>query len=359
MSNVKDMFSKPSLSDLATKLVSLYNTFPSDIFIQKIFNDNWDNLEMFARMSHIAKALSQTLPVNFVTSLGSINTIIPSCNTAQGMVLMHYISECGLEHLNESTKTIANITKHTTGEFAVRPFIDKYPDEMLHIMMDWTKSEDEHVRRLASEGSRLAIPWGGRLQTVKKKPGYALPILEAIKDDPSEYVRKSVANNLNELSKIAPDLVVTTGQRWLNGGSKNTEKIIKHACRTMLKKAYPPVLELFGLAKPMGISVKILSCTAITRLNDDLTFSFEINNESAEGMKIRIGYDIGFIKANGQLKFKENRISERNCPPGKILITRKHTINETSSRRIYPGLHELIITINGNEMAKTTFEIVE
>lgn len=113
----------------------------------------------------------------------------------------------------------------------------------------------------------MAIPWGSKLQTVNKKHDYAILILEILKDDPSEYVRKSVGNNLNELSKVAPELVVSIGQKWMSSGTKNTNQIVKNACRTLLKKAYPPAMELFGLANPVGISVNLLSASRKVKIN--------------------------------------------------------------------------------------------
>jgi len=355
MSNVKDMFSKPAISDLGNKIQKYYKDFKTDTFIQAVFNEDWESLELFARMTHIAEVLGEMFN-DYNKSLEIIYSLLPECDMAQGMVFPQYIAVNGLDKLTESAAALAKITQYSTCEFAVRPFIDKYPEQMFDILFDWSKSDNEHVRRLASEGTRLAIPWGSRLQTVKNKPDYAIPILENLKDDPAEYVRKSVANNLNELSKIAPDLVVKIAGEWMNG-SKNTQWIVKHACRTMLKKAHPPVMDLFGLTEPAGISVKLITASPKIKLNDDLAFSFEITNETSDNIKIRIGYDIGFIKSNGKINYKANKISERLCKPGITSIERKHKIFETSSRKIYPGRHELKITINGCVMAETEFMI--
>ena len=353
MSNVKDMYSKPIVCELGEKIRRVHNSFDTDKFVSNVFNDEWEQLELFARITHIAKILDNMLS-DYTESLALFCAIIPDCNTAQGMVFPQYVAVNGLDKLDESAAALEKITEYSTCEFAVRPFIDKYPQHMFEILMSWSKSDNEHIRRLASEGTRFAIPWGARLQTVKDNPSYAIPILENLKDDPAEYVRKSVANNLNELSKIAPDLVVNLARKWM-GNSKNTDWIIKHASRTMLKKAYPPVMELYGLAKPVGIAVKLISVPSNVKLDDELAFSFEITNETDDGIKIRIGYNIGFLKNNGKINYKENRISERVCKPGITTIERKHKITETSTRKIYMGRHELKITINGCSMAEAEF----
>jgi 3-methyladenine DNA glycosylase AlkC len=355
MGNVKDMFTEQAISELGERIKNIQTNFPTDKFVSAVFNDEWEQLELFARATHIAQILGEMLG-NYTKSLEIIIAIMPDCNMAQGMVCSQYIAENGLDTLSASAAALEKITEHFTCEFAVRLFIDKYPEEMHEILLNWTKSDNEHVRRLASEGTRYAIPWGARLQIVKNKPDYAVPILENLKNDPAEYVRKSVANNLNELAKIAPDIVIDLAHRWI-GSNKNTDWIVRHACRTLLKKAEPSIMELFGLTTPVGVSVNLIFASSEVKLNDNLVFSFEINNETNDSVKIRIGYDIGFLKSNGKINYKENKISERACKPGITKIERKHKITETSTRKIYMGRHELKITLNGCLMSEAEFTV--
>ncbi|MCL2285806.1 MAG: DNA alkylation repair protein [Firmicutes bacterium] len=357
MSNIKDWFTWDTMGEMADRIINERQDFPKDAFLEEVFSEEWEQMEMFARLSHISRVLARLLG-DYPASLDIIRAIPTGPDAIWKLAVSQYVAVNGLDHLKESAAAMEHITKYTTCEFAVRPFIDKYPTKMLEILLEWSKSDNEHVRRLASEGTRYAIPWGARLQTVKENPGYALPILENLKDDPSEYVRKSVANNLNELSKIAPDLVINLVSKW-KGGSKNTDWIVKHASRTLLKKSHPQILEIFGLTKPEGVSVNLLSVTPMVKLNDELVFSFEVINKTDEGIKLRIGYDIGFLKSNCKINLKENKISERVCKPGFTTIERKHKIFETSGRKIYFGRHELKITINGCVMAETEFMVCE
>ena len=192
MGDVKDMFSKPSMSGLGDKLQEAYSDFPKDEFMQAISDEEWPHLELFARISHVARILGNMLPNDYQKSLEIIVSIVSECNEPQAMILPQYVVEFGIDRLGESVRAFEQITQYASCEFAVRPFIDKYPDEIFPPLLDWTQSDNEHIRRPASEGARRAIPWGSRLQTVNQKHDYAIPILEALKDDPSGCVRKSV-----------------------------------------------------------------------------------------------------------------------------------------------------------------------
>ena len=360
MGNLKDAFDMKMMTDLGSKIKDVYPIFDEQAYAVEVFSGDWEQSEMFGRLSRMAVVLGRMLPDDYAKALQIIYVVLPACKNImmQDMVFPQFVVEYGMDYLEESAEAMEMITQHTSCEWAVRPFIDKYPERMFDILMRWARSEIDTVRRLASEGTRYAIPWGGRLLTIKKRADYAIPILELLKNDPCEVVCTSVANNLNELSKIAPDLVVQIAHEWVSG-TKNTQKIVKHACRTMLKKGYPPVMELFGLSKPEGISVDLLSVSKRVKVNDELHFSFEIENDSGKDVKVRIGYDIGFLKSNGRMNYKENRISERSCKPGKTQVERKHKISETSGRKIFVGGHDLRITINGCTMAEAEFTIYE
>jgi 3-methyladenine DNA glycosylase AlkC len=221
--------------------------------------------------------------------------------------------------------------------------------------MDWAEDKDAKVRRLASEGCRPRLPWAMALPKFKKDPSPILPILEKLKDDASEDVRRSVANNLNDISKDNPDLTLEICEKW-SGQSENTDKIVKHACRTLLKAGNKRALAIFGYSDPSSIGVDNLSLDKKNlKIGDDLTFSFDIT--VATKSKVRLEYAVYFVKAKGKISKKVFKISEKDYGPGTYSISRKQAFQEQTTRKHYPGTHRIAIIVNGEEKARTSFEL--
>lgn len=174
------------------------------------------------------------------------------------MFFPDYIERFGMEDYAVAVGTMERLTAFTSCEFAVRPFIKKHEGQMLEQMLGWSEHSSHHVRRLASEGSRPRLPWAMALPKLKKDPSPILPILENLKVDSSEYVRRSVANNLNDISKDNPDVALSVFRDWI-GHSPETNRIVKHGCRTLLKQGVPEAMELFGFSYPCRTSAKLPS----------------------------------------------------------------------------------------------------
>ena len=255
-----------------------------------------------------------------------------------------------------SMDAIARYTPYATAEFAVRAFIISHEKRMMAQMLEWTKHENEHIRRLASEGCRPALPWGQALTKYKKDPTPVLLILEKLKADPSPYVRKSVANNLNDISKTCPDLVVKLAKEWY-GENEYTNWIVKHGCRTLLKNGNRDALEIFGYNDIDSIEVKKFALnTTSTIIGGDIRFSFEIH--AREATKIRLEYGIVYVKANHKRSRKIFKISEtRMAVDQKKLYTRKHAFKDLSTRKHYPGSHSITLIVNGVEQGTLDFEV--
>jgi 3-methyladenine DNA glycosylase AlkC len=226
-------------------------------------------------------------------------------------------------------------------------------------MRAWAEDKNHHVRRLASEGCRPRLPWASALPAFKKDPTLILLVLEKLKDDESEYVRKSVANNLNDISKDHPDLVLDICERWY-GVSRNTDWIVKHACRSLLKAGNERALALFSFADPAGISVEKLALDQfVLAIGAALRFSFELVVNTEEPRQLRLEYRVYYLKASGKSSAKIFQLREDTFPPGRHPISRKHSFEERTTRKHYPGQHHLSIVVNGLEMAKVSFELRE
>jgi len=227
---------------------------------------------------------------------------------------------------------------------------------MMAQMLAWSKHENEHVRRLSSEGCRPALPWAVALPKFKKNPSPVLPILEQLKADPSQYVRKSVANNLNDISKTHPDLVAKIAKDWY-GDNEHTNWIVKHACRTLLKKGHRDVLAIFGYDDVSSVEVKDFALGAESvSIGEDINFSFKISTK--EATKVRLEYGIDYMKANGKRSRKIFQLSESLSKENESkAYTRKHSFADLSTRKHYPGTHSITLIVNGAERGTLDFEV--
>lgn len=239
---------------------------------------------------------------------------------------------------------------------------------MMSQMEKWALHENHHVRRLASEGCRPRLPWASSFNDFKKDPTPILPILEILKADSSEYVRRSVANNLNDIAKDHPDLVLKLCRSWI-GVSENTDRLVKHACRTLLKRAHPEALALFGYEEPKGVMITDFENDQSVKIGESLHFGFTIrykkkgsNNKGSLNnglMKLRIEYGIDYLKSNGSHNRKIFQLSEMVFKADdRSEYTRSQSFRNMTTRKHYAGRHRLVIIINGKEMVCGEFEVV-
>lgn len=336
-----------------------------EMFLKAIFTDEFETFELKQRMAHTAKVLHQFMPDDFDHAsviLIKMVKLLQEKNIKhelEFMFLPEYIWLYGLNHLKSAVATMEVVTQFTSCEFAVRPFIVKYESEMLEQMLLWSKHESNKVRRLASEGSRPRLPWGIGLAGFKKNPHLIIPILENLKQDSCEIVRRSVANSLNDISKDNPEVAIELAHKW-NGISPETDAIIKHGVRTLLKSGHPEMLRYYQLN---GEDISLDQFEIVTsnlHIGDSLEFRFTISNHSSKTEKIRIEYGIYYQKHNGRLAMKVYKISERNCNSCETLsIIKKHSFRIITTRTFYSGEHHVAVIINGKESHKLPFQLLE
>ncbi|MGL6298219.1 MAG: DNA alkylation repair protein [Methanobacteriaceae archaeon] len=348
--------------------------FDEKLFLSQIMDGDWEERGLVQRVKHISKTLKNFLPEEYGNAVNKILELIKYIknthywlsveDTNFGLSLEYsifssFVEQYGLGNYKTSVKAMGEITQFTSCEGAVRPFIIKYPNEMMEQMLVWSKHKHWAVRRLSSEGCRPKLPWHIALPNLKEDPSSIILILENLKNDPSEIVRKSVANNLNDISKDNPKIVIALVKRWQDN-SKNMDKIIKHGCRTLLKQGNAEVMEIFGFGSVKNIKIwnfEIL--TPKVKIGDSLEFNFELLNNNENSSKIRIEYGIYYQKKNGNLSKKVYKISEKEYRGNSITkITRKQSFRVITTRVFYPGLHQISIIINGNEFEKYDFELI-
>ena len=353
---LKDMFfSRESMDAFAAAIQDSCSEFEKERFLELVFSDEFAALELKERMSHTTRCLHKTLPCTFPEAVEILARAAPHVKGFEAMCLPDFIAQYGLKDWDVSLKALGRIGRRITGELAIRPFLDKDPERVLPYLWEWTEQDAVPLRRLASEGSRPRLPWAMALPRFKKDPSMTLPILEKLKDDPSEDVRRSVANHVNDISKDNPDIALELCGRWY-GQSANVDRIVKHACRTLLKAGDSRALQIFGYSDPAGMRVENLKLEAeAISIGDDLRFAFVLELQ-AEG-KVRLEYAISYVKAQGKLSRKVFKLAECVYPAGPRNFKRKHSFADMSTRKHYPGIHYLAIIVNGEEKSQAAFEV--
>ncbi len=358
---LKHLYGREYIELLSAEISKVYPDFPAAKFNSLVFDKTWPRRELKQRMRHITECLGKTLPENYSSALDILMKARPRMTGPKyvgfaNICLADFVEVYGLDHYAASIPALEVFTVESSSEFAVRPFIVKYPDLMMKQMLTWAHHPHEHVRRLASEGCRPRLPWAMGLPEFKKDPSPVLPILDALKNDPSEFVRRSVANNLNDIAKDHPDLVLKIAARW-KGHSPETDRLIKHACRTLLKKGNTKALEYFGLRKPKGVKIHELKLNAASiKIGGKLSLTFSVYTPKTQ--KLRIEYTIGFLTGSGKVSTKIFKIAEKKLiGRNSHIFTRSHSFRDRTIRKHTAGNHTLAIVVNGHILTKKEFNL--
>lgn len=350
-------FTKETINQFADRIADVYPGFAKDKFIELIYSIDWESLELKEKMRHVAVCLHEFLHGDFEQAIDVLIKIAPDVKGFEGMVLPDYVELYGLEHWDISLKALKEFTKYSSSEFAIRPFIQKNPEKAIEFMAELSTSKNENIRRFASEGCRPRLPWAMALPDFKKDPSPIIPILETLKDDESEFVRRSVANNLNDISKDNPEISLKLCKSWI-GKSEKTDWIVKHACRTLLKAGDKRALILFGYEDPGHIKIENFNIVPIeVKIGDYLKFSFLLNITGKKKAKLRLEYAIDYLKSNNTHNRKVFKITENTYSPGEHKFKKRHSFAEMSTRRHYAGIHKVSIIVNGEIKGTKEFQV--
>ncbi|PCH96796.1 MAG: DNA alkylation repair protein [Gammaproteobacteria bacterium] len=361
----KNLYNENFYSILAQHLKGCLPDFDERSFMTLMLCENFEQLELKERMSHTTTVFHQFMPAGFKKATKIILSLIVSLkakgikeDSIEYMFLPEYLSTYGMEDLQTSIVTMEEVTQFTSGEFAVRPFLIKYGEVMLEQMILWSKHPHYLVRRLASEGSRPRLPWAMALGDYKKDPTPILPILHRLMDDPTEIVRRSVANNLNDIAKDNPHIVIEFAKQYL-GKREQINRTIKHACRTLLKQGCPEILSLFGYDSTDIELIKFDVLTSKVAMGSAVEFAFTLKNKSLIAKKVRLEYGLYYMKKSGQLSKKVFKISERILAADEIhKVQRKQSFKAISTRVFHLGKHQVSIILNGKEFMTKDFELI-
>jgi len=366
---LREVFNARLVGKLAQSIKKSWPEFDQKRFEESI-NARLTKLSFGDRCALIADQLGACLPHDFpkasdilIRSLGPelVRSELTGFDGFYVMPQCLFISRNGLDYFDISMKALYEMTKRFSAEGDIRPFITRYPDKTLKLLAQWSKDTNCHVRRLVSEGTRPRLPLGARLPAFQRDPIPVISLLEKLKTDPVLYVRRSVANNLNDISKDNPEVVVETLRRWSSINNRGTQWIIRHALRTLIKNGNQAVLSLLGYRPNPLIEVGEVKLSAeIIEIGGTLHFDIIIKSLDDKPLDLMIDYAVHYKKANGTLVPKVFKLAQKKIAPGGTLtLSKKHSLKPMTTRRHYPGEHLLVLLINGKEFGKRTFYLTE
>lgn len=365
---LKHFFSERIVRSTASDLRRVHPAFRERPFVGACMTGLSD-LELTARAWHIADVMHDYLPRPFaaaaeilVASLGPELARTDEFGLAPFRYLPHvfFVQKHGLEDFEAAMHTQYELTKRFSAESSIRAFLARYPENTYARLVEWARDESVHVRRLVSEGTRPRLPWAPRLRAFQEDPRPVIALLELLKDDPERYVQRSVANNLNDISKDHPDLAVEVCRWWSTGASPGRAWIVKHALRSLVKKGDRGALETLGVGGKPNISVtRVRLAPPSVKLGGELRFSFEIANTGKRDQELLVDYAVHFVKANGSTRpkvFKLRRIVL--SPAARVELGGAVSFENMTTRRHYPGRHRINALINGIARPLAEFEVL-
>ena len=369
MSQLKHFFSPALVRRLAADLVRVEPGFPGAAFIRQACA-GLDRLELLDRGKHIARALAAHLPESYpaaidvlLRSLGPEHASdeLLGAGMAPFFYLPHsiFVAERGLDHFDLSMRAQYELTKRFSAESSIRPYIAKDPERTFETLRTWTADSNPHVRRLVSEGTRLRLPWAARVAWLDAHPERVIELLELLKDDPTTLVRRSVANNLNDLGKLRPDLLTSTCAAWLEGASSERRALVEHALRSAVKRGQTDALRLLGYGKKAAVTIEA-ACFSPRRvaIGGRVSISFVLRNRLTTRQPVLVDLAVHFVKANGHASPKVFKLTRTILPPkGRVAFDASVSLAVHTTRTPRPGRHAVDVIVNGQARRVGSFDV--
>lgn len=352
---LKDWFNEARYSRLARELSAVAPRFDADLFLQLTL-EGLEERSLMQRLQQCAIAVDAALPGGYRQKIGILKKLAPRIEHAfVAIFLCDFVARHGLDDFDYSLEALRYFTRFGSAEFAVRPFIAVQPARALATLRQWTRDPDESVRRLASEGARPRLPWGLRLQDLVRDPQPCFALLEALKDDPSVSVRRSVANHLNDISKDHPGRVLDFLETW--DLERETQGwIARHACRTLIKRGDPRALRLFGFGQAPKLEADFSLQPNRLNLGEHLTLRAVLRSRSPRAQRLAVDYVIHYVKARGQTFEKVFKWTVLELSPlGESVLEKRQLLRDFTTRRHHAGRHRVELQINGVRLAAADF----
>jgi 3-methyladenine DNA glycosylase AlkC len=354
---LKNSFGPAIPRRIAGMISAVHPSFDGSGFVDDVL-DGYEPLELKQRGLKIARSMRAFLPDNYeaaveilLASLGP--TLDKSGDSGMGVFLyfphVFFVHEFGLNYFEASMAAQYELTQRFTAEFSIRPFLEHRTEETLDRLRLWTGDSSQHVRRLVSEGTRPRLPWASRLRIFQRDPAPVIELLELLKDDPELYVRRSVANNLNDIGKDHPELLVRVADRWTKNASKERQWIVRHGLRTAVKRGDVGALAILGYGDDSGLTVTFPTFSpAAAKIGDHIIIGFTLTNTGPAAKAALVDFRIHYIKKNGTARPKVFKFKEVVLQPGEsVQLRKKVSLKEMTTRKHFPGSHAVDALVNG------------
>lgn len=365
---LKDGFGLAVARRIGRMIRSVHPAFPLARYERDVAR-GYDALELMPRARHIVRALHEHLPPDYpralavlLDSLGPLRGSTTGEGMASFLYLPHvlFVGEHGLDHFELSMRAQYELTQRFTAEFSIRPFLERHPEATLARLAEWARDGNVHVRRLVSEGTRPRLPWAPRLRGFQRDPRPVLALLELLKDDPELYVRRSVANNLNDIGKDHPGRLIATARRWLRGASPERRWIVERALRSRVKACDPEALALLGYAGGTALAlVEPRIAPRRVKAGASVAIGFQVLNGGARPERMLADFRVHFVKAGGRTAPKVFKLKTATLAPGQALrVGKSVSLAPMTTRRHHPGRHAVEALVNGKAYALGYFDVV-
>jgi 3-methyladenine DNA glycosylase AlkC len=365
---LKNQYGPEVPARLAREVAAVHPGFDLEAFLADAL-EGYGALDLMARGRHLAAVLHRHLPADFEAAvdvlLASVQAVPPpeaATAMAPFFYLPHtcFVAAFGLGHFEASMRAQHLLTQRFTAEFSIRPFLQHHTQATLERLAQWATDPSHHVRRLVSEGTRPRLPWGQRLRAFQQDPTPVLALLERLKDDPELYVRRSVANNLNDIGKDHPAVLVDTARRWLPGASPERRWLVEHALRFAVKRGDAGALDVLGFGARAEVAVAQARVEpAVARVGGAVSVAFELHNTQAHAQDVLVDFCIHYVKASGQTAPKVFKLKTATLAPGQaVAFAKRVSLAPMTTRVHHPGTHRVEVLVNGVAQPLGSFELL-
>ena len=368
--SLKDqLFNRQKVTYLAGLIKNAYPDFKRAAFSKKVVGA-FPELELKQRVTHIATCLHNFLPADYLTALDTILKALPpeldpdKTDDDFGDFIFAPLSlyaatyGCTAQYLEASLNALKEITKRFSAEYAVRFFINTFPDETLRFLQTCAEDPNYHVRRLASEGTRPKLPWAQKLTIHYTDP---LSILDTLYADNTRFVTRSVANHLNDIAKLEPALVLSTLKRWQRDKKQSDKEMLfitRHALRTLVKQGNTGALTMIGYGAKPDVKVHKLSTpTPQVVIGEAFEFSFELESRAAQNLNVDYLMHYQGAKGSSQKVFKIKQL--KLLEGQRITLKKRHPMRLMTTKQLYAGEHKITLQINGLVFGELGFMLLE